>query len=237
MEKQGRLQYIDAVRGLTMSLVVLQHVNTCWGEWNAVTNSVLDQALMTFRMPLFFFVSGFLAYKASEHWSLPYFKRRILTKARVQLVPTFVFFILFALCFDKAPLGFLHKGFGFFWFTPALFEMFCIYFPICYFLRNRPKVQDKVFIVIALAGAQPILKLLEIPVETHPIIDRTLNIHNVLYYFEFFILGHFVHKYYKSALAILKNDYLNFAAIAIFVISMLAVMQTKLYTGGGGLAG
>lgn len=119
-----RLEYIDAVRGLTMFLVVSQHITTFWGDKDVVATSVLDQSMMTFRMPLFFFISGFIAYKGSAFWNFSFFKQRIVAKAKIQLVPAVVFSILFALCYAKPPLGFLHEGFGYFWFTPVLFGIF-----------------------------------------------------------------------------------------------------------------
>ena len=46
-----RIEYIDAMRGFTMILVVLHHVSLmAFGR-----NSVTDEWLVEFRMPLFFF--------------------------------------------------------------------------------------------------------------------------------------------------------------------------------------
>ena len=51
-------------------------------------------------MPLFFFVSGFLAYKSSLVWDFPTLRTLLAKKVRVQTVPTVIFFL-----FAMAVLG------------------------------------------------------------------------------------------------------------------------------------
>ena len=179
-----RLEYIDAARGLTMFLVVAQHITTYWGSPEIAYQSILDQALRTFRMPLFFFISGFIAYKGSECWNLSFFKQRFATKIRAQLIPAIVFYIFFALCFGGKPFGFLTEGFGYFWFTPVLFGIFCIYFPCCYLLREHPKALDGILLAIA-AGAT----LLSFLILKHlPEQNKNSHLATILFYLEFFIL-------------------------------------------------
>ena len=57
-----RIQYIDAMRGFAMFLVILCHVFTfSFGNHK----SVISDWFLTFRMPLFFTISGFVLYKAT----------------------------------------------------------------------------------------------------------------------------------------------------------------------------
>ena len=67
-EKKQRLEWLDALRGFTMLLVVTNHVALkSFGmqiKWSAAI-----QFFLLFRMPLFFFISGFLAYKVSRVWN------------------------------------------------------------------------------------------------------------------------------------------------------------------------
>ena len=228
-----RLEYIDAARGLTMFLVVAQHITTYWGGLEAYEHSILDQTLRTFRMPLFFFISGFVAYKGAEFWTLSFFKKRLLAKAQVQLIPAVVFSILFALCFGGGPFGFLTEGFGYFWFTPVLFGMFCIYFPCCYLLRKSSKALD--WTLIAIAGVSAFLSFSILGHRGHfsPTLDK-FQIGQILYYFEFFVLGHLVRKHKKRAFAVLSLDWTNFAAIVTFILSMLLIFPgTGLSLAGG----
>ena len=66
--KTPRMGWLDALRGFTMILVVSNHVALkSFGmqiRWSAAL-----QFFLLFRMPLFFFISGFLAYEASRIWN------------------------------------------------------------------------------------------------------------------------------------------------------------------------
>ena len=53
-----RIEYIDAMRGFTMLLVVFGHVLT-HGLNNYSEGSVVYSFFQTFRMPMFFFISGY----------------------------------------------------------------------------------------------------------------------------------------------------------------------------------
>lgn len=57
-----RIRYIDALRGFTMLLVVFGHVMMFTFGIGGY-NSVIGSFFLTFRMPMFFFISGYIAYK------------------------------------------------------------------------------------------------------------------------------------------------------------------------------
>lgn len=66
-----RLEYIDALRGFTMILVVLAHIINIGYH---ITDSTMEEMntfnnlFVRFRMPLFFFISGFVFYKHERIW-------------------------------------------------------------------------------------------------------------------------------------------------------------------------
>ena len=64
-----RLEWLDALRGFTMLMVVTNHVYGFGFATNTKYSMFMSLCLL-FRMPLFFFISGFLAYKASFSWNL-----------------------------------------------------------------------------------------------------------------------------------------------------------------------
>ena len=110
------------MRGLTMILVVYSHVcNYCLGDRMMALNDVL----FLFRMPCFFFISGWLFEKPEREWSLAAVKEVVRKKFMVQIVPTFIFLMLLA----PPPLFFSRLGAtkGGYWFTFALFEYFVLY--------------------------------------------------------------------------------------------------------------
>lgn len=63
--KKGRIEYIDAMRGFTMILVVYSHIcNYCLGDkWMG-----FNDIFFLFRLPCFFFISGWLfgTYQAGD---------------------------------------------------------------------------------------------------------------------------------------------------------------------------
>ena len=80
-----RLEYVDAMRGITMIMVVFSHVITwCYGELESSINS-FNSFFILFRMPLFFFVSGFVLYKANQIWDLKNSAIFIAKKFKVQI--------------------------------------------------------------------------------------------------------------------------------------------------------
>ena len=117
MGKQ-RIEYIDAMRGFTMILVVFAHVcHFCLGDSKMGYNAVF----ILFRLPCFFMLSGWLFEPASRNSFLTVARH----KAMVQLLPTFIFLLLLA-----PPPEFFHQlGAlkGGYWFTFVLFEFFILY--------------------------------------------------------------------------------------------------------------
>ena len=115
MGKQ-RIEYIDAMRGFTMILVVYSHIcNYCLGDkwmgWNDV--------FFLFRLPCFFFISGWLFDSMRRPVA-----ETVIHKFQVQIVPTVIFLLLLA----PPPLFFSRLGAtkGGYWFTFALFEFFLL---------------------------------------------------------------------------------------------------------------
>lgn len=150
-----RIEYIDAMRGFTMILVVYSHVcHFCLGDkwmgWNDV--------FYLFRLPCFFFISGWLfgphrgtvpcvSSNADYTGTVPSVRSVIKHKFMVQIVPTVIFLLLLA----PPPLFFSKLGAtkGGYWFTFALFEFFLI----CIFSeRYLKKFHGLLAILISIAA-------------------------------------------------------------------------------------
>lgn len=120
-EKTGRIDYIDAMRGMTMILVVYSHVcHYCLGDKAMGFNDIF----FLFRLPCFFFISGWLFEKIGRQWDKDTVKFVVKHKFMVQIVPTMIFLLLLA----PPPLFFSRLGAtkGGYWFTFALFEFFLL---------------------------------------------------------------------------------------------------------------
>lgn len=113
-----RIEYIDAMRGFTMILVVYSHIcHFCLGDSLLGYNGTF----FLFRLPCFFMLSGWLF----EPVATRPFATIARKKFMVQIVPTFIFLFLLA----PPPLFFHQLGAlkGGYWFTFVLFEFFILY--------------------------------------------------------------------------------------------------------------
>jgi fucose 4-O-acetylase-like acetyltransferase len=145
-----RIGYIDAMRGFTMILVVYSHVcGFCLGDRNIAFNDVL----FLFRLPCFFFISGWLfqgTWGKVTQGTVPTVWSIIKHKFRVQIVPTLIFLFLLS-----PPPAYFHQFGAFkggYWFTFALFYFFIIYMLMSWPLRHRQgKRSDIVMLLLTLA--------------------------------------------------------------------------------------
>lgn len=130
-----RLEWLDALRGFTMLMVVTNHIYGFGFDTNTKYSMFMSLCLL-FRMPLFFFISGFLAYKASFSWSLRDTGQLIAKKLRVQIVPTVVFMTAYIAIvakhfWPKMEEAWMSPTKGGYWFTIVLLEMFLVYYAVC----------------------------------------------------------------------------------------------------------
>lgn len=124
-----RIEYIDAMRGFTMILVVLSHVSGFGlGLVGASGFTSYHAFLGQFRMPLFFFVSGFVLFKSGYDWNLANTFRFLRKKISVQILSPFLFLMasvtirgldLLDSLIDPQKAGY--------WFTFTLFEYYLFY--------------------------------------------------------------------------------------------------------------
>ena len=131
-----RIGYIDALRGFTMFLVVLEHVaSLCWGIVGKGIS--IHDYLVQVRMPLFFFISGFVLYKPGVVWSTGHIVRFFKKKIPVQLLSPLLFLVIF-LHVKGVPLwdGLMDKYKAGYWFTLALLEFFVIYAAVRFVVRQ-----------------------------------------------------------------------------------------------------
>lgn len=113
------------MRGFTMLLVVYSHVV----QWCCcIEGFSFNNIFILLRMPLFFFVSGFLVEKCVDTWPLLQAYNFIVKKAKVLLLSTSIFLVAFCVLTHTSLLQsvMLSTKSGF-WFTLVLFVFFTIY--------------------------------------------------------------------------------------------------------------
>ena len=194
---------------MTMVLVVYAHVM----RFSLDMRDMVSMFFTIFRMPTFFFISGYIAYKAVECWDASFFRARLKKKAIVQIIPAVVFFVAFALLHGKNPLTeFVAVGFGRFWFTIALFEMFCIYFALSRLGHvTHERVTDVGLVVVALTGVV-YFRFFNVLGN-----DRLL-IYQVADYFQYFVFGLMCRKWSIRFLGAMDRRGFRMSVLAAFVL-------------------
>lgn len=217
METKKRIQWIDAMRGFTMFLVVLGHVFLFSLGYAKAT--ALPSIFLTFRMPLFFFISGFVAYKSVDKWNSGFFIDNLLKKTKVQLIPTIFFFVLYcAIVFRNPITHFLEHGFGRFWFTFVLLEMFVVYFSSMK-LANHFKINE--FSILFPIAILCVLFTLY-PYDNYQFC-RALDIRNLITYLPYFIFGSFCRKHQERFIQLLLNDRIRTVLFLLFVYLLIHI--------------
>lgn len=135
MTKSKRVPFIDALRGFTMFLVVYWHIMALSLGIKA-NESIIGAFFLTFRMPMFFFLSGYLGFKTVENFTCLKWKELARKKTFVQLVPTAIFFSLFQIVNNSSPIVFFKDGLTGYWFTLVLFELFITYYTVSLFVNR-----------------------------------------------------------------------------------------------------
>lgn len=120
-----RIEYIDALRGFSMYLVVYAHIWTfCY---HADNSQSFASILVNFFLVLFFFVSGFVAYKKDMDWSLGSIGSFLKKKFIQLIIPAVVFCTIFCLWKGYGLDAALAPSNAGYWFTIHLFYFYVFY--------------------------------------------------------------------------------------------------------------
>lgn len=140
-----RIGYIDALRGFAMILVVYFHISAYgFGSYVTGYNGIIER----FRMPIFFFISGWLFYKANRICNWESIVDLLKKKWMQLIIPTAIFMILYLIIFgywNFSSLGSDKKGY---WFTFVLFEFIAIYVILEALLNKRNTTKGEIWVMI-----------------------------------------------------------------------------------------
>ena len=141
MAQTKRIGYIDALRGFTMILVVFSHIYL-------PNVTPLNQFLVNIRMPLFFFISGFISFRMEQSWSGTETISRIGSKVRTMIIPALVVGLIYTIINGGVDISyfFTHDRKMGYWFTFALFNMLIIYYIARWLHTRRGKVSLNAFV-------------------------------------------------------------------------------------------
>lgn len=176
--------------------------------------SIWNEALTAFRMPLFFFISGYIAYKVID-WTPQIYFKLLLKKAKIQLIPTFVFSIIYSTVFYSYTRFYV----GEYWFTLVLFEFFLLFYTVSLISRKCDNLKFILLIIVAIVG----VGLIALHVGQDWGCYQPLCLENVFKYFQFFVLGVLARHYDSIAKKILSNSFINAIAVGTFVLSLILI--------------
>lgn len=208
-----RIEYIDALRGFCMYLVIYAHI--CGYGYHMDNVHSFHHILVNFYLVLFFFVSGFVAYKKDVQWTGSTLGT-LLRKKFVQLIiPSVVFCFLFCIYDHHSYNPLWHVSTSWYWFTVQLFLFFLFYYLTMMVTRNTSEnTKDLSLIAVAV-----ILYLFSF---SHVLFERTqagatlfsyLGMENWRLYI-FFCIGVLMRKHIE----VVKRWINNPIAMAAFVI-------------------
>lgn len=200
-----RLEWLDAMRGFTMILVVAYHVaQMCYGQ-NERTSASLP-FLVLFRMPLFFFVSGFLAYRSRFVWTLPHTLEQTWKKVKIQVLPALVFLcvyiVLRAKNFEATFLADMHSPTkGGYWFTWVLLQMFLIYYLLELLIHQVLSERHALWVIlVAFVAAVAVGAMCYMPRWfTFPKSEfmNTSSLIQTARFMQYFLLGNLAHRLWR----------------------------------------
>lgn len=130
----NRISYIDQLKGITIFLVVLGHLI----EHNAGRNNFLWTFIYSFHMPLFMFISGYLAnvtFKI-DHLNFSNIVLFIGKKSRTLLLPFLSWGVLipyFVLQNSNNKLGTYIYDYIYHWGEGLWFLQHCLHYPCCFY--------------------------------------------------------------------------------------------------------
>ena len=236
-----RIEYIDAMRGFTMLLVVYSHVSSfCFGNVVGKGNPfIFDELFRQFRMPLFFFVSGFVLYSAKRTWSMPEIGQFFRKKIPVQLLFPAVCLVLCMLVTRKSGINESLWGCskGGYWFTFVLLEYYVVYIVLQLMLRplRNNWISDVIQVVIAFClfvGSRLLLHYYY----QQSVHDTLLSLFSVIKFqtFIYFVAGTLVRKYFAKFEKILDNNIFVLLCLAVYLsFNILHPRDTVLILGTG----
>lgn len=210
-----RIEYIDALRGFTMILVVFHHLNLFSLD---ITNSFVNSIFISFRMPLFFFISGFIGFKANMLWNSNTYLAMNKNKLLHQLVPTLILGIIYTyVCLHSNLMTFIGNSAKLgYWFTIVMFEMYLILYTLNLCLYNSNfKIFEK-RLVVSLVLLSILSFCLWLIFAKFPINYDVFCLLNLCKFFPYFAFGIICSMNKDLFHRILENKYFTFIIIVLF---------------------
>ncbi|MCF2659695.1 acyltransferase family protein [Parabacteroides distasonis] len=218
MEK-GRLDYIDVLRAFSMFLIVYSHLVHYGLQRNL---SLFNGWTNTFMVPLFFFISGFVAYNANRNF-MEIIKKRLVKYYALCISP-----LIFLLCYSFyretdffASIGEPLKG-GY-WFTIVLFQISIIACVVNMSRHFYPNIIIRCCVTVLMMYGVYIISKYNRTTNASNFTDY-LSLMYVTYYFYYYMLGEICRQFLGKFHSLLSN---SVCITIIFILSFVPLTDNQ----------
>lgn len=239
-----RMEWLDALRGFAILLVIFYHMDDLvFGKYTSIT-----PVLQVIRMPLFFFISGYLSF--TPFLTKELFYKRVSNRWRKQLLPTvFIWFAFIVITFvfsahDFAIAGFIQRVLqsiedplkSGYWFTLSIVEIFIIYIciaRICCHLKLSLRTIGVIFLLGAIL-CFPLSRLMFVTREYQPLwfikLYKILSLERTFSLGGYFFFGAFCRLNQKAfEQAISKKFFIPLSLVVFGFLYMKYGSMTTMY--------
>ena len=216
-----RIEYIDALRGFTMILVVFSHVELF--SFGFPSPSPLGDLIVSFFMPLFFFISGYIGYKPNIEWNLNTWLKMFKNKFSTMLIPTLIWGVIYTYIHLNSNIYTFasHNLKLGYWFTIVLWEMFIIINTLNLLVYNSNGKTFKKHQLIGLITLAIIMIAAKFLLRSSPVLDEVgniLSLHNTFRYFPYIAFGYICSMYKSIFNRIISHKHFSLAIIVLYVL-------------------
>lgn len=222
-----RIEYFDLLKGIAIFLVVMGHVLTMCIR--GVDAAFLFKFIGQVHMPVFFFISGYMTYKATQDDG---FARPRLGKRFMQLIIPFV--VMSALwvwyfphshlespLHDNLPELYRSYWKDGYWFTLCLMQLCIVYWPVSVLLSRLKAVWAQVLTCVVAYGVLVALSILFADEEAN--VDPA-GVGLLARFFPVFMMGVLAHRHKDAFNRLWHNGWCLTAAVAVGAASFYAVV-------------
>lgn len=200
--------YLDALKGIAISIVVIGHVL----QFTFGIRTGSAASFMYFNMPLFFYISGYLAYRTLD--SFRDCICRILRRGMVLMVPYIVFFTIWLL-YTGERMGlnsYISLG-SFYWFLYVLFIISTFFVLYEYIIQKvtNPYIYTILWMI-------PLVLLVIVKIKTG---GADYGIQTFTNYYRYYLIGYLCRKYVILYRFLFQNSIVYAVGFVMYVLNWI----------------
>ena len=210
MEKQ-RVAYFDEMKGLAIILVVIGHMMLFAFKFNPSEPS----KFIYFNMPMFFYISGYLAYKQIK--TIRELNSKLIKRGLTLLIPYVVFLSIWCIFSKYANiLEIMFGGGGRYWFLYSLSIISTFFLIYEYFVGHVKKTWRYIMLWII-----PYLILISIKIYLNRTGGGNLCeiITGLVNYYRYYMIGYLCKKYFNLNKLLFHNDIVAAIGFVAYILN------------------